>query len=625
MSNKIRLTTSPVVFLLLVGMKLALSGSEPEKTAPRKNPRLTSLFPLGGQQGSQFDITVHGEDLQRVRKVWFDCEHLIAEVNDVIGVTIEKTRFSTKLPTPAQNVSIRVNVSPETPSGIYALRLLTEDGMSDVLPLLITSEPIAFEQVESHNTAVTAQAVDLPTNLSGKLGKNAELDFYSFEVQKNQELQFEVLVTGGILPGSAVQFPDPELILYDPSGSWFDSNKAVRIEALDESTILPAAGNTKKPRLRHRFNRAGRHLVLVTSRGNKGGPGHGYHLRIKAVNPNRKEPSWTDLPLAPPPSFELWQERGFTRKLSLARYQQLWPRTVAGVNPRDRTGHNPITPHQLNRLTGSETALEVGGTVLEKEPNAEVHQTLDVSRPVLIQGNIECPGDIDHFSFDVTAGDALAFEVETTNQIHPDFTPWMVVSNSHDQNDSSNIHRMVEGNSGVWLKDIKSKMILTFEKSGEYTLRVSDLTSRRGGSDFNYHLLIRPQVPHIGEVTLRGKDCLNLVPGETKALTLIVDREEGFSDPVVLFLENLPPGIQTEAVTVKAETTPPVKNFRGEINRDWFFPIKQKVVLTLVVDDDAQVTNEPCRARLMAQAGSEQRSGKPFPLQNLYMMVVSAN
>ena len=625
MSNKIRLTTSPVVFLLLVGMTLALSGAETEKTAPRKNPRLTSLFPLGGQKGSQFDITVHGEDLQRVRKVWFDCEHLIAEVNDVTEITIEKTRFSTKLPTPAQNISIRVNVSPEAPSGIYALRLLTEDGMSDVLPLLITSDPIKFEQVESHNTAVTAQAVDLPTNLSGKIAKHAELDFYSFEVQKDQELQFEVLVTGGILPGSTVQFPDPELILYDPSGSWFDSNKAVRIEALDESTILPAAGNTKKPRLRHRFSRAGRYLVLVASQGNKGGPEHGYHLRIKAVDSDGKEPIWTDLQLAQSPAFELWQERGFTRKLSLARYRQLWPRTVTEFNPRDRTGHNPTSPDQLNRLTGHETAHEVGGTVLEKEPNAAVSQAVQISKPVLIRGNIESPGDIDHFSFEVTAGDALAFEVETTNQIHPDFTPWMVVSNSHDQNDSSNIHRMVEGNSGVWLKDIKSKMILTFEKSGEYTLRVSDLTSRRGGSDFNYLLLIRPQVPHIGEVTLRGKDCINLVPGETKALTLIVDREEGFSDPVVLFLENLPPGIQTEAVTVKAETTPPVKNFRGEINRDWFFPIKQKVVLTLVVDDDAQVTNEPCRARLMAQAGSEQRSGKPFPLQNLYMMVVSAN
>ena len=122
--------------------------------------------------------------------MWFDCEHLIAEVNDVAEITIEKTRFSTKLPTPAQNVSIRVNVSPEAPSGIYALRLLTEDGMSDVLPLLITSDPITFEQVESHNTAVTAQSVDLPTNLSGKIGGHAELDYYSFEAQKDQELQF---------------------------------------------------------------------------------------------------------------------------------------------------------------------------------------------------------------------------------------------------------------------------------------------------------------------------------------------------------------------------------------------------------------------------------------------------
>ncbi|MBI83746.1 MAG: hypothetical protein CMJ81_11160 [Planctomycetaceae bacterium] len=593
-------------------MTLPISGTAAEKPVARKNPTLTSIYPLGGQKGSQFDITILGEDLQSVREVWFDSEHLVAKVNDVTQATIEKTRFSTKLPTPAQTVSIRVNVSPEAPCGIHALRLLTEDGLSDVLPLLITSDPITFEQVESHNTTVTAQSVDLPTDLSGKISGHAELDYYSFEAQKDQELQFEVLVTGGILPGSGVQFSDPELILYDPSGSWFDSHKAIRLEPLNESTFNSPAGNAVQPRLRYRFSRAGRYLVLVASRGNKGGPGHGYHLRIKALDPDLKEPVWTDLLAAQSPPFELWQERGFNRKLSLARCQQLWPRTLSELDLRARADHSPAAP-------------EPGSIILEKEPDAQVHQAIQISRPVLIQGNIESPGDIDHFNFDVTAGETLAFEVETTNQLHPDFTPWMVVSNPHDQNDSSNIHRMVQSNSGYWLKDIKSKMILTFEKSGKYTLRVSDLTSRRGGSDFNYLLLIRPQVPHIGEVTLRGKDCINLIPGETKTLTLIVDREEGFSDPVALFLENLPPGIQAEPVTVEAETTPPVKNFRGEVNRDWFFPIKQKVVLTLVVDDDAQITNEPCRARLLARAGSEKQSGKPFPIQNLYMMVVAAN
>ena len=114
-----------------------------EKPAPRQNPRLTSLFPLGGQQGSRFDVTVRGEDLQRVREVWFDCEDLTAEVKDVKQVIIEKTRFSTKLPTPAQDILLRVNVLPEAAVGVHSIRLLTEDGISDALPLVVTSEPIA--------------------------------------------------------------------------------------------------------------------------------------------------------------------------------------------------------------------------------------------------------------------------------------------------------------------------------------------------------------------------------------------------------------------------------------------------------------------------------------------------
>ena len=77
----------------------------------------------------------------------------------------------------------------------------------------------------------------------------------------------------------------------------------------------------------------------------------------------------------------------------------------------------------------------------------------------------------------------------------------------------SNIYRNVENNSAYWQKFLQSKTIFAFEEAGDYILRLRDLTSRRGGEGFNYRVLVRPQVPHIGVVELGGRRPYQPGPG----------------------------------------------------------------------------------------------------------------
>ncbi len=107
----------------------------------------------------------------------------------------------------------------------------------------------------------------------------------------------------------------------------------------------------------------------------------------------------------------------------------------------------------------------------------------------------------------------------------------------------------------VYLKDVEPKVIYTFERGGEYVLQVRDITSRYGEPDYRYRVLVRPEIPHLGQVvvtegqlTKDGKivrtDYINLVPGEPKRLTLIASYEEGFTGDLSFAFAGLPEGVQ---------------------------------------------------------------------------------
>jgi len=153
-------------------------------------------------------------------------------------------------------------------------------------------------------------------------------------------------------------------------------------------------------------------------------------------------------------------------------------------------------------------------------------------------------------------------------------------------------------------------------------LRLRDLTSRRGGKGFTYRVLVRPQVPHIGVVTLAGGDHINLVPGEARTLKLTLEREEGLDHMVALHLENLPPGFQVLPTVVPEDESGKAKGPRNEVHRDRFIPRKQEVSLTLLAEGDAPKPLHPHPVRLAARVVAEGRAGQPFPLKDLLLTVV---
>ena len=614
-----------LVLVLTAGVLWAKEAPENRK----RNPKLLSMTPMGGHPGSSLEFRLRGEDLEGIRSVWLDCDRLTAKVKAVKEIKLEKARFSRKTYSPGQEVWIQVDIAEDAAGGAHSLRLLTEWGLSGPVTLVVSDRKVAREQPDPHHDPDSAQMLELPANLNGRIGRNGEVDFYAFEVLENQELQFEVLVAGGILSGSPIHLRDPELILYQPSQGWFQG-EARRLETRVESTIflLPVEGGILRPRLRHRFSKRGRYLVAVGSLSQKGGPGHNYQLRISPVGSASRhgQEHWTRYRPAHDAPLLDWRERGFGREIHPRRRQQLRARAVAGLD--GDAGATPpgevVTdkPDRSRAGPGGQSPPVAGyPSFVESEPDETPDLASAISLPVILEGRIDAPGDLDHFRFSVQAGQRVAFEIETVDRMFPDLSPWLEVLDASGQTICSNFYRNVENNSAYWQKFLQSKMIFSFEEAGDYILRLRDLTSRRGGNGFTYRVLVRPQVPHIGEVSLAGGDPINLVPGEARTLKLTLEREEGLDQMVTLHLENLPPGVQVLPTVVPEQESGNPRRTRNEVHPDRFFPRKQEVSLTLLAEGDVPALLRPHPVRLVARVVAEGRPGQPFPLKNLFLTV----
>lgn len=138
------------------------------------------------------------------------------------------------------------------------------------------------------------------------------------------------------------------------------------------------------------------------------------------------------------------------------------------------------------------------------ELKERVGQAQSLSVPGLVEGAIKHPGEISAFKFKAAAGQKLAFEIETPEAKPPYFNPRLGVVDSHDHEVFSNVERVLSmfnynADPQVYLKRVVAKSTFTFEHGGEYTLQIRDITERYGGPAYRYRVLVRWEIPHVGE------------------------------------------------------------------------------------------------------------------------------
>ena len=239
--------------------------------------------------------------------------------------------------------------------------------------------------------------------------------------------------------------------------------------------------------------------------------------------------------------------------------------------------------------------------------------------PFLVEGAVDQPGDLDRLvSFRVRPGQKLSFELETPEATLPDFNPRWAVLDEAGQVVLSNVYRRVVRQALSYSKTIEPKTIHTFLRGGNYTLRVRDTTRRNGASDFRYRLLVRPQIPHAGELEVQ-EDRLNLVPGDAGKLTVTTGQEEGFAGQVLLQVKGLPPGVEALPGTDYQPEKPP---HLDEGPKERYVPSQGATSVMIVVAADAPPTRMPRILRIRARPVVSGKLGPLLPVGKVHLMVL---
>ena len=592
-------------------------------------PKIISVFPMGGRPGTSVTAQVRGRVLEGAYAVWFGTDGLRGEVAEIEEVDLNEVYLRPGIVhknRPGQRVSLRLKIDSETPAGVYSLRLVAPRGVSNELDFHVGPEPAVFES--SSPEARKPRAIPIPAVVHGRISAPGQVDSYEFEVAAGRRLLVELISSREALTNAA-RFR-PQVSLYELSGSWFDPNRAVRL-AFDDGATTDAvremtSHDVPTSSLTYGFRRAGSYRLEVGSTYGTGSPDYVYQLRVAPA------PDWRAAPPAGPfvykeiPVPRQWRERTFTRKIEADRLKQLWARTVEARHQEAATEAGRITgekvegPSLEKPAAKQEARATTFPTLVETEPNDEPGQARKISVPGLAEGTISRPGDADFFEFEAKPDQALAFEIETPEARPVRFNPRLEILDTAGREVLTNLYKKIKQKDSVtYVKALSPKTVHTFRSAGNYYLRVSDVTPRYGGPDYRYRVLVRSQIAHVGEMEVDA-DRLNLVAGRSKKLTLTSEQEEGFSGEVAVVVEGLPPGV--DLLPVGTDVPEPGPTGEESIKKESYVPNTRKASVVLLAESAAEVTKLPRMVRVAARPIVGGELGPLLAVKEIPLMVV---
>jgi hypothetical protein len=237
-------------------------------------PWIDAIFPLAVEPGKTASVTVYGRNLPGGQPD-------PTAIQD--GVVLEK--LSATVTAPSDPLALqRLAYSGSVPPNASALdgfefRLRNASGTSNPFLLTYARAPMVLEQ-DTHNTPETAQEVSLPCEISGRIDKRRDRDWYVFTAKKGEVYSIEVLSDRLGAP------TDMYFLLHKP-----DTKQDVAEVDDNPDVLTPVRFYTRSddpPVYRFAVPADGKYQLLVTSRDAdmRAGPRHYYRVRITPEQPD---------------------------------------------------------------------------------------------------------------------------------------------------------------------------------------------------------------------------------------------------------------------------------------------------------------------------------------------------
>lgn len=467
-------------------------------TALAGTPRLSYLFPAGGQRGNEIEVQFTGSNLA-----------------DATGLLFDEPGFESTFTSDAGKVTAKIKIAPDVRLGEHTFRMVTASGVSDVRLFYVTPFPMVKEQTEDRKMPPTPQPVALGSTVYGTTPDDDQ-DRFEVELKKGQRLGVEVI---GVRVHTQV--------LYDPFLTITKADGTILVESDDSA-----------------FSRQDPVASIVAPEDGK------YHITIR------------DSTNAGPGSCQYLLNIGtFARPLAVypaggPAGEELTVKLIgdaAGI--KERKIKLPAMPverfdifAQGEQPTPQPNIIRVSPfpNVLEVEPNNDPlnAQVVNEELPLALNGVIGEKSDVDNFKIKAkkgTAYDVRVFARTLRSPLDSVLTIFNEKGSQLAQNDDS-------GSPDSYLR-------WTAPADGQFVIQVRDQLFR-GGPNYVYRVEITPVEPKLTawlpEMTQNQNQDRRaiVVPKGNRYATLVRIKRADVAGEVKVEPVNLPAGITATAPTV---------------------------------------------------------------------------
>lgn len=583
--------------------------------------RLSAIFPTGAQTGTSIDVTItSGVELEEVSKLLFSHSGITAaqKMQDVGGK-----------PTPIANTFV-VTVAADVPPGQHEVRAIGFFGISNPRFFIVGAQKEQNE-VEPNNAREQATPVEINQLVNGRANPAADIDWFKFQAKAGQR----VLVS--CMARRLDSRLDSALELYNAAGKRLDfarRNQSGLDSLLD--IAIPADGEyfIKLYDFTYAGGEEYPYRLSFTT-----GPYIDYTLPASGIPDSNAQFTiyGRNLPGSKPAGISTQGHplEKLTVNFNLPAIGDLLDPLVklepfsAGIDAVPFSIASPQGPSNTVMIQLSKFV-----PVVEAEPNDKGPQAQQVVVPIEINGQFQTRNDVDCFEFEAKANETYWVEVlahRAGAAIDPVLVIDQIKKNDKGEETLARVSALDDDATNPLLNlfdTLNDDNTVKFAAPADGKYRVT-LRERYGNAKQDlsvYRLMIRKESPDFRVAAVAtaltppatrqaAPSGITLRRGDNFPVHVIAFRRDGFSGPITVSAEGLPPGVTCRDISIGAAPSSGVIVFSSaEDAPAWAGTVK--LIAKAKIDDPAAVeavtaANAAAKAATDALAAATKALTKP--------------
>ena len=420
----------------------------------------------------------------------------------------------------SEMVLIEVVIAPGATPSCRELRLITPAGLTNPLNFFVGALP-EIRETEPNDQEPSLEQADLPVVLNGQVFPG-DRDRFAIKATRGQKLVMQVQAR--------------QLVPYlaDAVPGWFQATLTVYDAAGKEVAFADDYRFDPDPVLLYEIPADGTYTVEIHDALYRGRDDFVYRIAVG------------ELPFVTQIS-PLGGQSGEKTSVSVSGWNMARTKIAMNTNPGSEWPRRTALLQKGVPSNSFSYAVDDLPECSQKEPNDTLAKAQKISLPVIVNGVVERPDDVDMFCFKGNAGDRVVAEVCARRLGSPLDSLLRLMDASGKVLEWNDDHE--DRASGLITHQADSWLSAQLKEDGEYYLQLSD-TQHNGGPAYGYRLRVSAPRP---DFALRATpSCVNVGAGRDAVVTVCVLREDNFDGPIDLSLKDAPPGFTLSGARIPA-------------------------------------------------------------------------